>query len=129
MLIEQDIRDQAKVEIQEKIDFNNQIIMAAAKYEREISHKDFLEILNDMRRVKEVLDNELLTLTDQILVTDDPIERQTIQNEFIAKAIRRMVIKEATSYPDRIIHQASLAKEENIELNNKLKENNNATGN
>jgi hypothetical protein len=128
MLTEQDRQDQAKQEIQEKLDFNNQIIVAAAKYEREIGHKDFLEILKDMQNVKEILDKELLVLTKQLIMTEDPTERAACQNEFITKAIRRMVIEEAISYPERIVHQAAMAKEENIDLKTQLKEKFNATG-
>ncbi len=122
MLTEQDRNDQEKSTIQERIDFNNQVIVAAAKYEREMSHKDFIEILADMRNVSKILENELAVLTKQIINSENPVDRETTQNEFLTKATRKMIIEEAVSYPERIIHQAALAKEENIELKNQLKE-------
>lgn len=126
MLTEQDRNDQEKSTIQERIDFNNQVIVAAAKYEREMSHKDFIEILADMRNVSKILENELAVLTKQIINSENPVDRETTQNEFLTKATRKMIIEEAVSYPERIIHQAALAKEENIELKNQLKEKTNA---
>lgn len=126
MLTEQDRQEEAVNELKSKIDFNNQIIVASAKYEREMSHRDFLEILADMKRVKEVLDNEILMLSRQIAILDDQTERANVLNEFMTKSVRRLVVEEAVSYPERIIHQAGMAKEENIELKKQLKEKYNA---
>lgn len=126
MLTEEDRQNQVIEEIRERLEFNNQVIVAAAKYEREVSHKDFLEILKDMRNVKELLDKELLILTRQLAMEEEPNALAKVQNEFMRKAIRRMVIEEAASYPDRIIHQAAMVKEENIQLKKRLKEEFNA---
>lgn len=129
MLTEADRLSQESSSIQERVDFNNEIILAAAKYERINENRDFLSVLGDLRGVKEVLDKEILVLSKQIVMSEDPRDRMTVQNEFLTKSIRRMVLEEAISYPARIINQATLAKEENIELKKRLKENSNAGNN
>jgi hypothetical protein len=126
MLTEEARQEQDKQDIIQRITYNNEIIVAAAKYEREMSHKDFLEILKDIKNVKNILDGELVVLTKQLVMGDDYVERKTTLNEFMTKATRRMVIEEAVTYPERIIHQAAMAKEENVQLKITLKEKYNA---
>lgn len=125
MLTEENKQTAEQAEYQERFDFNNQIVVAAAKYERILVNRDFLEILKDMQNVKEILDKELLTLSKQLIETDDPIERKTVLNEFINKSIRCKVINEAITYPELIVGRAFQAKEENTEIRKKLKEKSN----
>lgn len=121
-LTEIDRLEKEKFEIQKKIDFNNEIIVASAKYERALSNKDYLTIIDDVKRVREVLEREILMLSKQLVMTHDPVERETVYNEFMEKSIRLQVVTEASTYAERIVHEANVAKEENVELKNKLKE-------
>lgn len=125
-LTEADRLENEKIEIQRKIDFNNEIIVASAKYERALSNKDYLAIIEDVKRVREILEREILMLSKQLVATHDPVGRETVFNEFMEKAIRLQSVIEASTYAERITHESNVAKEENVELKNKLKENSNA---
>jgi hypothetical protein len=126
MLTEQDRQDQEKNELQAKLKWNSEVIVAAAKYERLVDNRDYKDILNDMNNVKEVLDTEILMLSNQLVMEEDPIKRETVFNEFMAKSMRRLVIAEGISYTTRIIHEASVARDENVVLRQQLKEKFNA---
>jgi hypothetical protein len=126
MLTEQDRQDQEKNELQAKLKWNSEVIVAAAKYERLADNRDYKDILNDMNNVKEVLDTEILMLSNQLVMEEDPIKRETVFNEFMAKSMRRLVIAEGISYTTRIIHEASIARDENVVLRQQLKEKFNA---
>jgi hypothetical protein len=126
MLTEQDKQDQEKKIIEDKIKWNSEIIVAAAKYERLAENRDYQGVINDMKSVKEILDNELLILSKQLVMEEDPIKRETVYNEFLAKSVRRMVVEEGYHYTNRITHEASVARDENVVLRQQLKEKYNA---
>lgn len=126
MLTEQDKLTQEKDTLLDHLKFNAEIIVAAAKYQRLLGNKDFLEIVKEMEEVKKVLDNEVLVLSHQLATEYDAAKRAEIQNEILIKSIRRLVIIEGAGYPQRIANEAAQAAEESVEIRKQLKEKHNA---
>lgn len=91
--------------------FLKQIITSAAKYERLMVNDDFKEVLSDLENVMKHHETEVKGFISVLAESTSIFKRMRIMEAVTQHQIRLDHLKEAVTYPQRLIQHAQEARE------------------
>jgi hypothetical protein len=125
MQTEDIVQDKKKELIENKKKFLIDIIAASARYERLLSNKDFIDIMKDLTNVVSMHDNEIKGYLSVYSMSSSFFKKMRLAEVMSQHQLKRDQIQEAINYPQNIVQQASIAREELDKLKQQEKENEN----
>lgn len=111
--------------IEERKKFLKQVIDASARYERLLSDKDFQNVLEDLQKVVDIHNREIAILVKNLCDESNFFKRMRVESILRIHQVRKDQLLEALVYPEKLVHEARLAREELKQI--RTEENQNGT--
>jgi len=119
------VEDRKKVILDEKKQFLEDIIKAAARYERLLTNKDFQDVLSDLRTIADLHDKEVKVYLTMYTSASSFFKKIRFAEVMSQHQSKKETIEEAVNYPSLIVQKAEIAREELAKLKIQEKENEN----
>lgn len=100
----------------EKIKFLQEIISAAARYERLLAVQDFQDILTDLKKLVELHETEIRGYLAAYSMSSSFFKKMRLAEVLGQHQLKKTQIEDAINYPQQLVDKASEAREEIAKL-------------
>lgn len=112
MQTEETLQEQKKQLKESKIAFLTSIIDASARYERLLVNKDFQDVIDDLKNIVNLHDNEIKGYLRVYSLTSSFFKKMRLAEVLGQHQLKKDQIEEALNYPKLIVQKAVEAREE-----------------
>lgn len=121
----QAVEERKKELQQQKIKFLEEVISAASRYERLIVNKDFLDVLEDLKKLVDLHKSEINGYLTAYSLSSSFFKKMRLAEVMSQHQLRMQQIQDAINYPQTLVQKAIEAREELVKLKTIERENSN----
>lgn len=121
----QAVEERKKELQQQKTKFLEEVISAASRYERLIVNKDFLDVLEDLKKLVDLHKAEINGYLTAYSLSSSFFKKMRLAEVMSQHQLRMQQIQDAINYPQTLVQKAIEAREELVKLKTIERENSN----